>query len=65
MGTRTASRLIEALGHADPNVRRCASRLLGDSPRGADAAPRLAAVIFDRFGALRVAAGVALRKINV
>ena len=33
MGGRSAPRLIEALRHADPNVRRCAARLLGDSPR--------------------------------
>jgi len=42
MGSRAASRLIEALRHANPGVRRYAARLLGKNPRGRDAAPALA-----------------------
>lgn len=63
MGQRATPRLIEALRHADPRVRRYAAKVLGKCGRRVDAAEALADLQRDSDPLIRAAGAEALRKL--
>jgi len=62
MGTRAVPRLIEALKHANPTVRRCAARTLPRCSRGGDSFAAVTELLHDRDPLVREAAAESLRR---
>jgi HEAT repeat protein len=62
MGQRAVPRLLEALGHAEPLVRRLAAQTLGKTCRCGEAVPALLRLLGDPDEHVREAAAEALRK---
>jgi HEAT repeat protein len=63
MGPRAVPRLIEALRHPDPRVRRSAARVLGKTPRARDAAHALLDLMRDPDALVRETAVEVLQKV--